>query len=120
MDPHEYGRYLHILTPEASDKQHGAQPWEGITGRVKYLQKQETKTIMTEIKRSNAAVNLRINENMKAMEANRKTMEAKLERIEAMENMKAVEVKLQGVESKLENRLKRIEAMLSKVLDPKQ
>ena len=29
-------------------------------------------------------------------------------------------VKLQGVESKLENRLKRIEAMLSKVLDPKQ
>ena len=37
MDPHEYGRYLHILTPEASDKQHGAQLWEGITGRVKQL-----------------------------------------------------------------------------------
>ena len=97
MGPHKYGRFLHILTPEASDEQHGTQPWEGITGRVKHLQQQATKTLMTEIKRSNAAVNLRIDENMKAVEA-----------------------KLQGVEAKLEDRLKRIEAMLSKVLDPKQ
>ena len=97
MGPHKYGRYLHILTPEASDEQHGAQPWEGITGRVKHLQKQETNKIMTEMKSSNAAMNLRIDETRKAVEA-----------------------KLENQLGDVQQQLKSIEAMLSLVLDKGQ
>jgi len=83
MAPHKYGCYLHILTPAGAQ---GAQPqpWEGITGRVKQLVKQENKqlgdVVMAEMKSSNAAMNLRIDETLKAVGA----QQGKLESIEQM------------------------------------
>ena len=55
MAPHKYGRYLHILTPAGADGAHvGPQPWEGITGRVKQLVRQESNRVMDVIEQSNA------------------------------------------------------------------
>ena len=104
MAPHQYGRYLHILTPEGSGDAYGAPlPWEGITGRVK----QETNRLMGVIERSNTAMNSRVD-----------GMEAKLEaKLDNQQNQ------LQGVEAKLDNQqrqLQSIEQLLSALLDQKQ
>jgi hypothetical protein len=98
LGPHKYGRYLHILTPVTSEEQ--APPWEGITGRVKHLQKQETNKMMTEMKRSNAAMNQRIDENV---EANRNAVEANKTQL-----------------GDVQQQLKSIKKMLQAVLDKKQ
>ena len=98
MGPHKYGRYLHILTPVTAEEQ--APPWEGITGRVKHLQKQETNKMMTEMKRSNAAMNQRIDENV---EANRNAVEANKTQL-----------------GDVQQQLKSIKKMLQAVLDKKQ
>ena len=94
MGSHKYGRYLHILTPAGANGVHdGPQPWEGITGRVKQLVKQETNIMMSVIKQSNAA-------NQKAI--------------------KGVEAKLEAQQSKLESQLRGIEGMLSTLLDQRK
>jgi hypothetical protein len=98
LGPHKYGRYLHILTPVTAEEQ--APPWEGITGRVKHLQKQETNKMMTEMKRSNAAMNQRIDENV---EANRNAVEANKTQL-----------------GDVQQQLKSIKKMLQAVLDKKQ
>ena len=56
LGAHKYGRYLHILTPAGADGAHGeAQQWEGITGRVKQLVKQDGDRLLGVIKQINAA-----------------------------------------------------------------
>ena len=42
--------YLHILTKKDSSKEDNAQPWEGITGRVKFLIKRETNRMLKEVR----------------------------------------------------------------------
>ena len=95
MGPHEYGRYLHILTPARSGDTYGCsgpQPWEGIAGRVK----QETNKLMGVIERNNTAMNSRVD-----------GMEAKIDNQQGQ---------VQGVKAKLDN----IEQLLSALLDQKQ
>ena len=79
MAPHQYGRYLHVLTQAGADGAHGGpQPWEGITGRVK----QETNRLMVEM-------NSRADSNQEAI----KSVEAQLGDVKAQ---------LGDVQSKLE------------------
>eukprot|EP01049_Picozoa_sp_SAG25_P000795 SAG25_NODE_29_length_20738_cov_25.829546_9_plen_97_part_00 len=80
--PYTYGQYLHILTP-AGALHISDPPWEGITGRVKHLQKQQTNRLMVE------------------MDAKLKGVEAKLEA--------KIEAKLGDVQTQLKN----IKEMLS-------
>ena len=55
MAPHKYERYLHILTLVGADGAHGRpQPWEGITGRLKQLVKQETDRLEGQMRSLNA------------------------------------------------------------------
>ena len=142
MGPHEYGRYLHILTPATSEEQ--APPWEGITGRVKHLQKQETNKMMTEMKRSNDAMtDLQKQETNKMMAVTKRSndamtdlqkqetnkMMAEMKRAnDAMnrridENMEANRKAVEANKTQLgdvQQQLKRIEEMLTAVLGKKQ
>ena len=112
MGSHKYGHYLHILTPAGADGAHGGpQPWEGITGRVKQLLKEDTKKLMGEIMQSNAA-NAANQQAIKGVEAAMNT------RIDANKQaIKGVEAQLGDMQSKLEGQLHGIEEMLSALLD---
>ena len=112
MGPHKYGRYLHILTPVTAEEQ--APPWEGITGRVKHLQKQETNKMMTEMKRSNDAMT-----DLQEQETNKMMAEIKRVNANVDANTKAVEANKAQL-GDVQQQLKRIEEMLSTVLDKKQ
>ena len=71
LGAHKYGRYLHILTPAGADGAHGEIPkWEGITGRVKQLVKQETDRLEVQMRSLNAK-----------MAANDAKMDAKMDAI---------------------------------------
>ena len=118
MAPHEYGEYLHILTPAGSDDSHdGPQPWEGITGRVK----QETNRLFDVIKRSDTAMHSRVDANKEAIVGVDAKLEANKEAIKGVETK--LEAQLGDVQSKLDSqqsKLERIEALLASLVAEKQ
>ena len=54
LGPHKYKSYLHILTKADPSGSEYVQPWEGITGRVKFLVKKETKESEVRVIEANA------------------------------------------------------------------
>ena len=80
MAPHKYGRYLHILTP--ADGAHGGPlPWEGITGRVKYLLQKQTDNLEGQLKDEMQAQQKKMEGQLGEVKHEIRAMDAKMDAI---------------------------------------
>ena len=66
----------------------GAQQWEGITGRVKHLVKQDNDRLMSVIERSHAAMNTRIDASQQAIKGVQDMLEAQHQMLSALLDQK--------------------------------
>ena len=104
MGPSKYGRYLHILTLVGADGAHGeSQQWDGITGRVKHLVKQDNDRLMGVVERNNA-----LRDEMDERLGNKiKDVDTKVDEMAK---------KIKDVDKKME-KMEKMDAKLGKILD---